>query len=150
MSFSDCMDLGHSLREQSLFEDAEQAFREAIEHQPESLDAWFYLGNVLRYQDRPCEARSAYKKALDCDRFDSPTWHNLGISLAQLGDWPGSARAERKSIRYGPSEEAWYGLGLSLIKLQKYSGAEAAFKGALEHNCSSPLAWLFMGDTLRF
>jgi len=150
MSFGDCMDLGHSLREQSLFEDAEQAFREAIEHQPESLDAWFYLGNVLRYQDRPCEARSAYRKALERDRFDPPTWHNLGISLADLGDWAGSARADRKSIQYGPSEEAWYCLGLSLIKLEKYSGAEAAFREALEHNYNSPLAWLFMGDTLRY
>ncbi len=57
--------------------DARTTLEKAVETDPKSAQAWFYLGELHRAQGRPAEARAAYRRCLDVNP-------NHGRALAAL------------------------------------------------------------------
>ena len=78
------LDKGRQLIDAGRYADAEQVFRVITNEDPGNPIAWFYLGNVLRYQDRHDESEAPYRQSIQIDPSDPDTWNNLGISLGHL------------------------------------------------------------------
>lgn len=69
--------LGIRLEEQNKFDKAEQAYRKALEIQPDYVLAWFNLGLLLIYQNKFNKAEEAIVKLLKFNLVMS----QLGIIL---------------------------------------------------------------------
>jgi len=69
------------------FEDAEQAYRRAIEIDPEFASPWNNLGNLLtNHLNRPDEGEQAYRRAIEIDPSDTFASGNLAYLLATQED----------------------------------------------------------------
>ena len=83
-------------------EEAESAYRRAIELDPKEAGHWNNLGNLLtRYLERYQEAEAAYRRAIELDPKQAcRTWTNLGLLLAQyLGRYQEAEAAFRPRHR---------------------------------------------------
>jgi tetratricopeptide (TPR) repeat protein len=64
-------------------EEAEEAYRKAIELDPKHAQAYYTLGVVLGMQDRTEEAEEAYRKAIELDPNHAKAYYNLGVMLGE-------------------------------------------------------------------
>ena len=77
--------LGSLLQHQGCYDDAETAYRKAIEFNPKSIRYWISLGNLLKdYLGRYDEAEAAYRQARQLDPNDPYTVANHARLLALL------------------------------------------------------------------
>lgn len=91
---------GRSLMEAGDFDGAIQAFKEAIELNPELRWAWFNLGLIHKFRRNWKEAVRCNREATGLIRSDEedPAWWNLGIAATALRDWDTAREAWQ---RYG-------------------------------------------------
>ena len=118
------------------YDEAEAAFRKAIELDPAYSYPWNGLGNLLsdplkRYD----EAEAAYRKAIELDPADAYPWNGMGVLLTdRLKRYDEAEAAFRMAIQLDPAYAiAWRNLGRLLADhLQRDDEAEAAYGRALE------------------
>ncbi len=129
--------------------EAEQAYRKAIEADPEHAAAWSNLGNVLDDLGRKDEARQAYREAIGADPEFANAWSNLGVLLDELGRKDEAEQAYRKALKADPKlAAAWYNLGVLLDELGRRDEAEQAYRGAIEADPKHASAWTNLGVLL--
>ncbi|MBU2489864.1 MAG: tetratricopeptide repeat protein [Proteobacteria bacterium] len=58
---------------------------------------FFFAGTALLSLDRPSDAATSFRAALDKDPALSPAWQNLGLALSRTGDHSGAALALEKA-----------------------------------------------------
>jgi tetratricopeptide (TPR) repeat protein len=136
-----------------LYQEAEQAYRRAIDLDPGLADPWNGLGNLLQnHLKRPTEAEQAYKRAIDLDpQFDFP-WINLGDLLQyRLDRYEESEHAYRRAIELNPWFDApWAGLGnLLQDRLERYEESEQAYRRAIELDPQDADSWNNLGNLLQ-
>ena len=61
------MNMGSIYQELKLIEEAEKAYRAALQLDSTYVDAWFNLGNLYREQGRVAQARAAYARVAQRD-----------------------------------------------------------------------------------
>jgi tetratricopeptide (TPR) repeat protein len=88
--------------ELKLYDEAEQAFRKAIDIAPQLAYPWNNLGVVLRAQRRYDEAEQAYRKAIEIDPEYAYPWNNLGNVLGAQSRYDEAEQAYRKAIEIDP------------------------------------------------
>ena len=135
---------------QNRHEDAEAAYRKALELDPDSVAAWNNLGIVLHNQRRYPEAEAAYRKALELDPDCVHAWNNLGNALNNQYRYPEAEAAYRKALELDPDYvQAWNNLGNALVSQYRYPEAEAACRKALESDPGHVYAWNGLGSALH-
>lgn len=72
---------GRMLAWERKFRDAEAEYRQAVEVDPRSVEAWLALGEVQEWQGKPTEARASYAKAVQV----APSDARARAALARLG-----------------------------------------------------------------
>lgn len=135
------------------YEEAEAAYRRAIELDPNYTAPWNCLG-ILMYYDlkRYEEAESAYRQAIQLDSKDAFPWIGLGNLLQhQLSRHDEAESAYRQSIKLDPNiAPPWYGLGnLLQQRLNRYGEAEAAYRQAIQLDPKRDYYWSKLGDLLE-
>ena len=70
------------MRDLKRYEEAEAAFRKAIELNPSDAEAYSNLGNLLNDLKRYEEAEAAYRKAIELNPSYAEAYSNLGILLS--------------------------------------------------------------------
>jgi Tfp pilus assembly protein PilF len=105
--------LGNLLGQLDRNDEAEAAYRKAIELDPKSAWPWANLGTVLAKRDRNEEAEAAYRKAIELDPKSAWLWNNLGTLL------------QDRFKRYGPAEVA-YRRAIACDKLDPFAIANLA------------------------
>lgn len=85
-----------SLREEGRLEEAESAYRDALDANATSAEIWHGLGVLYKVQGRWREASEALSKALDLDASDEGWWWDLGIAATGLEDWDTARQAWKK------------------------------------------------------
>ncbi|MFA6180472.1 MAG: tetratricopeptide repeat protein [Candidatus Methylopumilus sp.] len=106
----------------SLWNEAETAYRKAIEIDPAYASPWNGLGNLLKnHLGRYEEAEAAYRKAIEIDPASACPWNNLGnLFQDHLGRYEEAEAAYRKAIEIDPAG-AYPKAGLAdlLVKIGK-------------------------------
>ncbi len=90
----------------SRFEEAEAAFRNAIDNDPRFARPWIGLGILLTFcfDGRHEEAEAAYRKAIELDPKNAWPWHYLGRLMAKLRRPAEAEAAFRKAIELNPKD----------------------------------------------
>ncbi len=142
--------LGDASRKLGLLNEAESAYRKAIELDPSSADLQNKLGVVYREQGRIEEGVLCYQEALSLDSRNAEAYVNLGIVFRKLGRLEEAELFYRKAIEFQPtSSNAFNNLGNVLRLLGRQQDAVAAFEQALQNDPSSRLALNNLGSTYR-
>ncbi|MEI9976981.1 MAG: tetratricopeptide repeat protein [Ignavibacteriota bacterium] len=97
--------LGVALRNLGKDLEAEEAYRRAIQLDPEYDEAYFNLGVLFR-DDRPSEAQALFRNALEIDPDFASAHRELGFLLSKLGDDSEAEHHIRKCIKLKP-DDAW-------------------------------------------
>ena len=114
--------------------DAEHAYREAIELQPQSGWYWSGLGRLLSRTNRDAEAESAYRKAIELQPESGWHWSRLGSVLSRTNRQAEAESAYRKATELQP-ESAWHWLRLGNFLssyMRRHEEAEVAHRKAIE------------------
>ncbi len=134
------------------YEAAEQAYREAIEHNPKDVRPWNNLGNLLQKIGRYVEAESTYRQAIACAPNEAYPWNNLGnLHKNHLGRYAEAEQAYREAIECDPKFAApWNNLGNLLQDyLGRYTEAEQAYREAIECDPKNAAPWNGLGNLLQ-
>jgi tetratricopeptide (TPR) repeat protein/DNA-binding MarR family transcriptional regulator len=118
------------------FDEAEKAYREAIQRDPKDVAPWFYLGNLLQVHLKHFdEAEAAYRKAIQLNPKYAAPWNNLGNLLrTHLKRFDEAEKAYCEAIQRNPKYASpWNGLGnLYTDFLNRPQDADNAFAKCLE------------------
>ena len=144
---------GYVFQQDKNFDEAERAYRNAIELDPSLPEAYSNLGlllhaNLKRYN----EAEAAYRKAIELNPSYATAYYNLGnlLSDENLKRYEEAEAAYRKAIELceaSPSGDnplyatAYSNLGILLKNLKRYEEAEAAYRKAIELDPSESAAY---------
>jgi tetratricopeptide (TPR) repeat protein len=146
----DYLNLGALLAGTGRKEEAEKAYRTAIDAVPTLPQAWSGLGNILREMGRYQEVEDACRKALDIDEKLAGAWLNLGTVFDETGRKEEAEEAYRTALQLDPHYAlAWCNLGSLLMKTGRNEEAEDASRKAMEsgarnadqHNSLAYLLW---------
>ena len=101
---------GNKLYKKEQYNEAEIAYRRALEADSTSLAAHFNLGNALYKQKQYEQAENIFKALSDPKLpFDKGTkakvMHNLGNATLQQEKWKESVEAYKQSLRLNPSDD---------------------------------------------
>lgn len=133
-------------------DEAEAAYRKAIELDPKLAGLWNNLGNLLQERlGRYDEAEAAYRQAIALDPKAALPWTGLGnLFQDNLGRYNEAEAAYRKAIELDPSDPSpWNDLGDLLRNLNRHEEAETAHRKAVELVPDDPYSWNRLGDLLR-
>jgi Flp pilus assembly protein TadD len=142
--------LGVLLVEQGRKEEAEQAYRKAVDADPKYAAAWSNLGLLLVEQGRKEEAEQVYRKALDADPKHAVAWSNLGVLLAKQDRKDEAEQAWRKAIDADPKDApAWDYLGTLLRSANRYEEAITALNAVISLSPERAIYYAGLGAVYR-
>jgi len=123
---------GFILRALDRDDDAETAFRQAIERDPDMVEAHYQLGNLLRETRRPADAEASYRRVLELVPAHHQAHNNLGAALGELDRFDEAAEHFRRAIALKPEyAEAHSNLAHASRAVGQAREAEAAARRAL-------------------
>ena len=110
-------------------EEAEAAFRKAVELKPDLAAGYHNFGILLADKlNRPEEAEAAYRKAIQLKPDDAAAYTNLGVLLASKLNRPEEAEgAYRKAIELDPNTPRQYRRLSLFLRLQKRASEALPF-----------------------
>ena len=112
---------------------ATEAFKKAIQLDPDYAEAHHNLGVTLAEEGKWKEALQAYQKAVSIPIYARPgaVYTNMGWAYYNLGQLPEAEKALLQALRLQPTlQPASYNLGLVLLKAGRQEEAKAAFRHA--------------------
>jgi tetratricopeptide (TPR) repeat protein len=122
---------GGAAKELGLYDEAEQAFRLALEKDPESALAMTELGLIALHQRHYDTAEHHFRGACQAEE-DPGSFTLLGVALRNLCRDFEAEEAYRTAIRFDPNyEEAYFNLGV-LLRDDRPSEAQRFFRMALD------------------
>jgi len=131
---------------------AEKHFEKAVEIDPNYAQAWSDLGEVLRRQSRPTDARAAWEKAVAADpKYIKPYIQLTMLDLAEKKPEDAAAIAG-KAVAMNPLEfpELYFYYAVANYSLKRLDLAETNARRATELDASHevPRAELLLGSLL--
>ena len=131
------------------YPEAEASYRQALQLEPDYIDAYNNLGECLRHQGRTAEAIAAYQQALRLapERFEF--YSNLGNGWQQLGNLAEAEAAYQQALRLHPDyAQAHNNYGVTLEKLDRVDEAIVEYREALRLYPDYAEAHLNLGNAL--
>lgn len=143
------VDMGIAFLEMKMYEEAVREFTFALENNPDSVEAEFYLGLGCYKLNRYGEAVEHLLKSSEVEPVKSAVLNNLGLALEKLGD------LDSALIFYTRASEAedagsvpWINLGILCYRMELYEEAEKALRLAMEMDSGSSLCPYYLGMIL--
>ncbi len=128
MTAEDQYNKGLALYNQSKYDDAIQAYDEAIRLDPNDTRARAYKADSLENQGKSVEATVVNDEAIELRHDQAMDWYNKGVALDDQGNHYAAFGAYKEATRIDPNlAEAWYKQGIYLYnvsdKLDTYDQA---------------------------
>ena len=122
---------------------------EAIDINPNYINAWNNKGNGLDYLGKYDEALACYNKALEIDPKHEITWNNKGNTLFRIRKYDEALACYNKALEIDSNyARAWNNKGTYLDYQGKYDEALACYNKALEISPILGIAWHNKGNNL--
>ena len=142
--------LGLALAKLGQWEQAVEAYRQALRLRPDLAEAHNNLGIALVQMGRLDDAIAAYQRAIAHRPDFSAALNNLGLALFEAGHASEAADAYRHAIRFAPRDaEARNNLGNALLSLGQTTQAVDCFREALSLQPALAEACNNLGNALR-
>ncbi len=110
-------------------EEAEAAYREALQASPDFAEAINGLGSVYFKQGKRTEAIGQFRAAIQADPELALAYFNLGYAARKVGDFVTAAQAYERYTKLRPEDaDGFYGLGESYRQLNDAEKAIAAYE----------------------
>jgi tetratricopeptide (TPR) repeat protein len=118
---------------QSKYDEAVEAYDEAIRIDPSYVDAWTNKGLALWKLEKNEEAIQAYDEAIRLQPRDVSAWNNKGSALFDLNMFDEANKAFDEVIRLASDDPvARYNKGNALYGLGNYTGAIELYNESIE------------------
>ncbi|MFK0174216.1 tetratricopeptide repeat protein [Streptomyces sp. NPDC090306] len=138
--------LGNSNYYARRWQDAEDAYRQALHHDPTNSSAHNGLGHCHAQAGRWDDAENSYRQALHHDPTNTAAYMSLGHCHAQAGRWDDAVDAFRQALHHDPINTAAYmSLGHCHAEAGRWNDAESAFRRALHRDPTNTAARICLG-----
>lgn len=138
--------LGEALEGGQHHDDAERAFRQAVEAEPTYWYAQTALGNFLFRQGRSAAAVPIYQRVTELVPASALALNNLGAAYIMTADFPAAAAAFERSLAIEPSRSAYSNLGTVYYFLGRYPNAVRMFTRGTELAAQDHRVWGNLAD----
>lgn len=101
--FHELCDQALALEDEGRFEESADAYRRALDLQPDNATLHFDLGNVLFQLEEFDQSAAHFQQAITLDREFAMAWHNLGTVQAYVGRYQRAERSLRRALRLAPT-----------------------------------------------
>ena len=114
-------------------DEAEQAFRRAIEIDPRRPEPWYALGNLKSARKEHPAAFEAFLKVLEIAPYNGQAWTNMAIALHEMGKLDDAVAAYERAVGLLPREPlVHYNMGLAFHAQGRTAEGLAANQRAVE------------------
>ncbi len=128
------------------YDEAIDAYKQAIHLAPDQIFAWNNLGNLCAKIGRNDEAMVAFRKALEGNYKDAIAWTGLANVHYKIGYVDDAIAAYRKAIQYMPKfAQPWCGLGDVYASIGRGDEAMKAYHKAIDLNKQYVTPWIRLG-----
>ncbi|MFL6214853.1 MAG: tetratricopeptide repeat protein [Blastocatellia bacterium] len=135
--------------EQSRYSDAERAYLDALNDDPNFYDALSNLGDVYRVQGKLPESEQMYLRAIAAGAPYADTHYNLGVVYTSEGRLADAEQSLQKAVDIQPSKaDARYNLAWVYDNEGKAQEAEQAYTETLKYKPSYPEPRINLGVLL--
>lgn len=139
-----------ALQEQGKLAASAVAYRQALQADPNHLDARNNLGNVLRDSGDHESAMACYRQTIAINPGYHLAHYNLANSLRDRGQLEDAIAGYRRTLEAEPSyTDACNNLGVTLLELRQTDEATACFYRAIVLDPRHALAHMNLGRVLR-
>lgn len=124
--------LGRAYYSNNNLESAIEAYKKALEVEPDNFDIWFNLALALKKNQQTDDAIKAFQKAISIkpDAFDA--YFNLGNIYTGKNDTLSAIDAYQKSVDYNPRDlDAQYFLSIEYLKTKNFKEGWKYFESRL-------------------
>jgi tetratricopeptide (TPR) repeat protein len=130
--------------------DAEQAWRQILEKDPNNTTVLRILGSILGQTGRSHESVELLGRCVIVDPGDASAHSMLGVSLAAIGHKDRAMQHLTRAVELQPaSAHLHYNYGKALRDHKRNEAAAAEFRKAIELQADFPPAWNNLANTLR-
>jgi tetratricopeptide (TPR) repeat protein len=137
---------GVSYYESGQYQQAIEAYKQAVKLAPEYADANYNLGMAYSSLGQYKEAIEAYKRAIRIKPDYEAAYYNLGHAYSNLKKYDDSVKAFRQAIRKKPDYvDAYYGLGNAYLDSGEDEKAVHTFEEAIRLKPDNPYAYFNLG-----
>lgn len=130
---------GLELFESGKFEEAVNAYKQAIKLKPDYSDAYYNLGDAYFQLSLYKEAIEAYKRAVKYQPDFAPTHNNIGTAYYKLGEHKKATEAYNEAIRLSPKTAVTY-YNLARTYLGRHNKKAALEQHRILQTLDPPLA----------
>lgn len=142
----EAIESGNHLREKKDFNAALLAYEGAVRLQPESANAWFYLGLTYVNLDQFEKASYSFKRSVLAAPDDPAKWMGLCLSHYLLSDFDEAIHTCKEALRLDSKQaDAWAWTGLSYAHQQDWDKAVPCLQAAAALGTRSSEAWYTLG-----
>lgn len=140
---------GNTLLALAKYDEALQAYRDALSNDPALLAAWLGRGNALYFQRDFENALAAYTYVTQHDPTIGAAWNGRGVALLELKRLAEALAAFNEAICVDELDaDAWEGKGTALTLLGRHEEALNAFERAISIDPIQSEAWCGLGRAL--
>ncbi len=142
--------LGVTLYEMRLCNEAEAEHRRALELDPDKAASHRELGLTLHVMKRYDEAEAEKRRALELDPDNAEYHYSLGVTLHAMKRYDEAEAETRRALELGPDNAFYHQqLGVTLYEMKRYDEAEAEHRRALELDPNKAASHRELGLTLH-
>lgn len=128
-----------------------EAYRQALQINPQYADAWNNLGDDYVGAGQYAKAIEAERQALQINPQDADAWNILGGAYDDAGQYSQAIKADRQALQINPrNATAWNYLGLSYDRANEYAQAISAYRRSLQIDPRDEKTWYQLGLTYFF
>jgi len=140
--------LGEVYERQGKSQDAEYAFRFAIEHEAGNEAAYSRLGELYLRQGRYPDAARMFSEVIALSPTRVHGYSNLGSAYLFEGRYADAIPQYELSLAIKPTGDAMSNLGTAYFHLKRYADAARVFEKAVNLDDKNYEAWGNLGDAL--
>jgi cytochrome c-type biogenesis protein CcmH/NrfG len=138
--------LGAASAQLSRYAESVEAFRQALQINPEKAEYWSSLGLSYGKLNRNNDVVNAYREALRINPKEPEYWSNIGAAYSKVNRHDDAIEAYRQVLRSKPGEaEYWFKLGFAYRAINRHTESIGAFRQALQINPEKAEYWSSLG-----